>query len=136
MTKKITNDFNQELKNLLNQCYAPYSKIYVSAIVVMKNKQLYSGINIENSTFTPSICAERCAIFKAISEEKKPLEFKELHLMSSTKQPLYPCGVCLQVMSEFFQPETPIFIYSYDKKIVNKKLLKELLPFAVTKEYF
>lgn len=128
---KIVDD----LQNLLKKAYAPYSNVFVSAIVITNDNKKYSGVNIENASFSPSICAERCAIFKAIFEGQKNA-ISELHLMSSTIKPLYPCGVCLQVMSEFFNPKTEIFIYDFKGKLFDVKSLESLLPFRITKASF
>ncbi len=134
------NKHNQQivenLQHLLTKSYAPYSKVNVSAIVVMTNNVEYFGINIENAAFSTTICAERCAIFKAISEDQGVNQFRALHLMSSPTKPLYPCGVCLQVMSEFFDSQTPIFIYDKDGKLINEQKLSELLPHRVTRGSF
>lgn len=132
VSKQNVTEISKILKDLLSKAYAPYSNVYVSAIAIMQDNQYYTGINIENMSFTPSICAERCAIFKAISENR--YRFKELHLMSSTKKALYPCGVCLQVMSEFFKKSTPIVIYDYSGKEVTRKMFKELFPSPMSKD--
>lgn len=124
----------QILKDLLSKTYAPYSNINVSALAITTENNYYTGVNIENMSFTPSICAERCAIFKAVSENH--YHFKELHLMSSTKKALYPCGVCLQVMSEFFKNSTPIIIYDYNGKEIARKMFKELFPAPMSKDNF
>ena len=126
------NQIVEKLNKLLEISYAPYSAVKVSALIITKNNQLYSGINIENMSFTPSICAERCAIFKAISENEKPQNFLALHLKSTTKKPLYPCGVCLQVMNEFFNKDTTIFIYDKNNQLFDSKKVYELLPKPTT----
>lgn len=79
--------------------YAPYSKFKVGAALETKTGKIYTGANVENSSFGLSMCAERIAIFKAVSEGEK--EFKRLAIVADTKDVVSPCGACRQVMSEF-----------------------------------
>lgn len=122
----------KKLDLLLKKAYAPYSKVKVSAIVETNDGQEYHGINIENATFTPTICAERNAIFQAIIAGSKKGDFKALHLTASTTNVLNPCGVCQQVMAEFFKPETKIYLWKNNKSKVLT--FKELMPFQVQKK--
>lgn len=104
----------KELKKLLNNAYAPYSHFHVGAIVVTDKGQ-FSGVNVENASYGLTVCAERNAIFNAVSHGAK--KFYELHLFANTKKPCFPCGACLQVMSEFFDPKrTKIITYTSDGK--------------------
>ena len=70
--------------------------------------RVFTGCNIENSSFGATNCAERTAIFKAVSEGVK--DFKAIAIVCSGDQPAYPCGICRQVMSEFFNPDTRIIV--------------------------
>ena len=99
-----------KLKDNLNNSYSPYSNFKVSAIVVTKDNKYFAGVNIENKSFGGTICAERVAILKAISEGHK--EFKEIHILGSEKA--YPCFICRQTFTEFFDKDTKIFIYDID----------------------
>lgn len=113
-----------KLRFLLNNAYAPYSKFKVSAIVVADNKEFY-GVNIENASYGATICAERVAINNAIASGTRA--FKELHILSSANDFCYPCALCLQVMSEFFDSKTKIIVYN--KKGEHKTILfNKLLP--------
>lgn len=121
----------KQLKELLNNSYAPYSK-FKTAVIVSTDKGEFAGVNVENARFSSTICAERNAIFSAIARGAK--KFKTIDIISSsTKQDIVPCGVCLQVMSEFFAPNTKINFYNINGK---KKvyLLKDLLPFMFNKK--
>ncbi|MDR0545593.1 MAG: cytidine deaminase [Mycoplasmataceae bacterium] len=104
----------KELKKILNNAYAPYSHFHVGAIVVT-DKGKFSGVNVENASYGLTVCAERNAIFSAVSHGAK--KFHELHLFANTKTPCFPCGACLQVMSEFFDPKhTKIITYTSNGK--------------------
>lgn len=86
--------------------YAPYSGKFIGAAVLMDNGKIYGGCNVENASYGGTVCAERTAIFKGISEGAKKI--KEVLVVSSEKNPWSPCGFCRQVIAEFASPETPI----------------------------
>lgn len=123
----------EKLKKLLDNAYSPYSKIKVAALLET-SKGIAQGVNIENAAFPSGICAERAAIFSAISQWGSDVDFLRLHLISSLDKPLYPCGACLQVMCEFFK-STEIFIYGQNGE-VKKHNLSDLIPFGVQKGDF
>ena len=79
--------------------YSPYSKFKVGAAVLTKQGHVYGGCNIENSSYPVTNCAERTAIFKAVSEGEK--EFAALAVIADTEGPCSPCGACRQVMGLF-----------------------------------
>ena len=78
--------------------YAPYSGFFVGAALLCEDGTVYTGCNIENASYTPTCCAERVALFKAVSEGKR--RFCAIAVTGS-KNPCYPCGVCRQVLAEF-----------------------------------
>ena len=104
-----------KLNKLLNNSYSPYSNYKVCAIVVTNDNKEFFGVNIENASYGATICAERVAIFNAISSGYRKNDFKELHIASSGKPPL-PCMLCRQVFTEFFTKDTKIFIYTDEVK--------------------
>ena len=103
--------------------YSPYSKFQVGAAILTEDGQIFTGCNIENISYGATNCAERTAIFKAISDGHK--SFKAIAISSSMapKKPIYPCGICRQVLSEFC-PEMIVYIDGDDKEY----LLSNLLP--------
>lgn len=111
------------------KAYAPYSGFFVGAALECENGRIYTGCNIENSTFTPTNCAERTAFFKAISEGER--KFKKIAIVGGMKGVIdgiaSPCGVCRQVMREFCDPKT-FEIVLFDGKEIKSYLLRELLP--------
>jgi len=107
------------------KAYTPYSDFKVGAALLTKSGKLYTGCNIENSSFTPTCCAERVAFFKAISEGEK--KFEAIAIVGNNN-PCYPCGVCRQVMSEFCDQNFKVYLEE-NKKIKEYKL-SDLLPYS------
>ena len=112
--------------------YAPYSHFMVGAAILTKDGKVYQGCNIENASFTPTICAERTAIFKAVSEGQR--EFVKMAVVGSPEGEVgsyaSPCGVCRQVMMEFCNPETFEVIFGVSPEKYEVHLLKEILPYG------
>ena len=109
--------------------YVPYSHFPVSAILVTKSGELYSGVNIENASVGLTNCAERTAIFKAISEGVR--DFSEIIIYGETEKPISPCGACRQVMAEFFDKDLKVTLVAKDKSTVVMTV-GELLPYSFT----
>lgn len=114
-------------KKYRENAYAPYSKFKVGAAVLTKKGNVYGGCNIENSSFPVTNCAERTAIFKAVSEGEQ--EFAAIALIADTPGPCSPCGACRQVMVEFKIPRIIMANMQGDVKVVT---LEELMPYAFT----
>ncbi len=116
--------------SMTERSYAPYSRFCVGAALLAKDGTIFTGCNIENAAYTPTNCAERTAFFKAVSEGAK--EFLAMAVAGGYNgiitQPTAPCGVCLQVMREFCDPETFWLFLADGKGGYQKRLLKELLP--------
>lgn len=130
------SEFNQ-LKKLAfevkKRAYAPYSGFQVGAALLMADGQMASGCNVENASFGGTICAERGAVMKAISQgAKTPIE--AVFVASSSPQAWPPCGLCLQVLSEFCRPTTLVATFNKDKK---EKLFQfsDLLPESFDPSY-
>lgn len=109
--------------------YVPYSHFPVSAVLVAKDGQLFTGVNIENASFGLTNCAERTAIFKAVSEGV--LDFSEIVIYGQTEKPISPCGACRQVMAEFFEQDLKVTLVAKDKSTVEMTV-GELLPYSFT----
>ncbi len=107
------------------QAYAPYSNFLVGAAILTADNKIFSGANIENSSYGLTICAERVAIFEMI--KNGCFQAKKIAIIGSSPEPLAPCGACRQVMAEFFTPETEIIMAGLNKTFI-KKTLAELLP--------
>ena len=111
------------------QAYVPYSHFPIGAVLLTKDGEIYTGVNIENASFGLTNCAERTAIFKAVSEGF--LDFEELIVYGETEKPISPCGACRQVMAEFFNQDLPVTLVAKDKSTVVMTV-KELLPYSFT----
>ena len=111
--------------------YAPYSKYTVGAALLCDDGTVFCGCNMENAAFGPGICAERCAIYKAVSEGYRA--FKAIAVAGSPagepiSQYASPCGVCRQVMREFVDPAHFDVIVAGPDRAYKIKTLEELLP--------
>nr|WP_312563581.1 cytidine deaminase [Anaerospora sp.] len=111
--------------NARKEAYAPYSRFAVGAAVLTSNGKIYTGCNIENSSYGLTNCAERTAIFKAVSEGD--LSLGTMAVVADTPGPTAPCGACRQVMAEFGIKTVIMCNTRGDKKVIT---LAELLPFA------
>lgn len=115
--------------DMLNFSYVPYSHFHVGAALLTTDDELYTGCNIENASYGATNCAERTAIFKAVSEGKK--HFKALAIVGGADGKVTdycpPCGICRQVIREFCSGDFPIILAkSADEYRVFT--LEELLP--------
>ena len=112
--------------------YAPYSDHRVGAALVGKSGKIYLGCNVENASYGACNCAERTAVFKAVSEGK--LKYKGIAVVGgnggSVRSFCTPCGICRQVMAEF--AEEDFFVLLYDGEKMQKLTLTELLPHSFT----
>lgn len=117
------------IKNKDNS-YSPYSNFRVSAVLMTKSGKIYKGVNIENASFSPTICAERSAIAAAVSDGEKSIKYI---VITGDSPYTYPCGLCRQVIREFADEKTQIIIAKSadDYKIHT---IEELLPFSFSKE--
>ena len=110
--------------------YAPYSNHKVGAALVGKSGKIYLGCNVENAAYSPTNCAERTAIFKAVSEGER--EFTAIAIVGGIGDKLSevcaPCGVCRQVMAEFCDGDMRIVMGTPERIVVST--LSELLPYS------
>jgi cytidine deaminase len=110
--------------------YVPYSHFRVGAALMTESGEVYTGCNIENASYGGTNCAERTALFKAISEGRK--NFKCIAITSDSPDLTYPCGICRQALSEFNIDMDVIVSNSSGEYIIHK--LSELIPYAFTNE--
>ncbi|PEL91744.1 cytidine deaminase [Bacillus wiedmannii] len=121
----------EEANKMLAKAYIPYSKFPVGAALVTKEGKIYTGCNIENASYGLCNCAERTAIFKAVSEGER--DFRYLVITGETDGPISPCGACRQVIAEFCEPKMPVLLTNVkgDEKEVT---VEQLLPGAFSIE--
>jgi cytidine deaminase len=108
------------------RAYAPYSKFKVGAALLGESGRIYSGCNVENAAYGPSMCAERTAVFKAVSEGER--DFEAIAVV--TENGVSPCGTCRQVMIEF-APEMTVIIADTQGN-AHRTTVRDLLPDAFT----
>lgn len=111
------------------KAYCPYSKFQVgAALKIVGNPNIIAGSNIENVSFSATICAERTAFCSAFSQiNKDKLKFEFMIVLSNEEVPVTPCGVCRQFMVELCKPDFPLYLANL-KGIQTKVLLSELFP--------
>ena len=114
-------------KTARSKAYVPYSKFQVGAVLITEDDEVILGCNIENASYGLANCAERTAIFKAVSEGKT--KFKKLVVIGDTEGPISPCGACRQVISEFCAKDMPVILTNMHGKI-QETTVGELLPFS------
>lgn len=118
----------EELIELLDKAYAPYSKFHVAAVIEMKDGNLIKGVNVENASYGASICAERNAITTAITMGYKKGDFKNIYIMVSGTKLSMPCFICRQVITEFFDKDSLIILM--DKEGNEKRMkVSEACPY-------
>jgi cytidine deaminase len=118
--------------------YSPYSHFQVGAALLTKDGKIFTGCNIESASFSPTNCAERTAVFKAVSEGIR--EFAAIAIVGAFEnQPLTfvaPCGVCRQVLREFCDPDTFQILLAQEDYLTRSYSLEELLPEGFGPENF
>ena len=132
MIEKETDMTEQEIQKLIDRAivarektYSPYSHFGVGAALLCEDGAIYEGCNIENASYGLTNCAERTAIFKAVSEGRT--KFKARAVVADTEGPCAPCGACRQVMGEF---NIPIIIMGNLKGDIEVVSTEALLPFS------
>ena len=114
----------------MEYAYTPYSDFQVGAALLTEDGKIYQGCNIENAAYTPTVCAERTAFFKAVSQGER--HFSAICIVGGKHGILRgytaPCGVCRQVMREFCQPDVFRIILARDEEHWKEYVLSELLP--------
>ena len=137
----MEREFGFDVKGLVDEAreammaaYAPYSGYFVGAALLTDEGKIYRGCNIENSSYSPTNCAERTAFFKAVSEGER--NFRAIAVVGGNHGDIKgfaaPCGVCRQVMSEFCDVKS-FLIVLFDGKETSVFTLEELLPLSFGK---
>ena len=117
-------------KEAMKNAYAPYSKFQVGAALLAKDGRVFTGCNVENASYGATNCAERTAIFKAVSEGYR--EFDAIAIVASSGDFASPCGICRQVLAEFM-PDGKVILDSKEKGMVTYSV-RELLPSGFSAE--
>ncbi len=116
----------------MKKSYSPYSNFTVGAALLTKDGKVYTGANIENASYTPTVCAERNAIFTAVHNGER--EFEAIAIVGGHRGEITgvtaPCGVCRQVMSEFCSPDFKVILVTSHEGDYVEETLGNLLPYT------
>lgn len=123
--KEITKLIEKAIK-IRENSYSPYSKFKVGALVIDEGDNVYTGVNVENGSFGLTNCAERTAIFSAVTGGMKNI--KAIVVVADTTDPVSPCGACRQVISEFSNEDTLIILSNLNQDYIIMDL-EGLLPY-------
>ncbi|MDM5190012.1 cytidine deaminase [Bacillus sp. DX4.1] len=121
----------QEAIEARKQAYVPYSKFQVGAALLTEEGKVYRGCNVENASYGLCNCAERTALFKAVSEGDTA--FAAIAVVADTKRPVPPCGACRQVMVELCKQDTKVYLSNLNGDM-EETTVGELLPGAFKAE--
>ncbi|HWT76690.1 MAG TPA: cytidine deaminase [Mobilitalea sp.] len=132
VTRSVVKNLIREAIEGMDYAYAPYSNVHVGAALLSTKKKIYQGCNIENAAFGSTNCAERTALFKAVSEGEK--EFAAIAIVGG-KQGIItdffpPCGVCRQVLREFVDPKNFLVVLARSEEDYAIYSLESLLPLS------
>ncbi len=123
----------EELIQLLEHSYSPYSHFRVAAVAVMKDGTHFHGVNVENASYGATICAERSAILGAISAGYRRYDFQSLYVMCDSEKIGMPCFVCRMVISELFEKDCPIICMN-PKGEEEIHTVEELCPYPFSSD--
>ncbi len=117
----------------IKNAYVPYSKFRVSAVLELKNGEIYKGVNVENAAYGLANCAERSALFAAYSNGVRKEDIKRIMVYTDKDYFVSPCGACRQVMRELMEEEADV-IFANSKGEFKEVKNKDLLPFGFTEK--
>jgi len=125
------NELIELAKEAMERAYVPYSQFKVGSALLDGEGRVHMGCNVENAAYSPTNCAERTALHRAIADGVAPKSFKAIAVIGDTSQPITPCGVCRQVLVELCEPEMPVYLSNL-KGDVTETTVAALLPGAFT----
>lgn len=123
----VTNELLNLAKNNLKNAYVPYSNFPVSAALKTQSGKIFAGVNVENSSYGLTNCAERSCLFNYVTGTGGSDPIVEMVVMGKTPGPISPCGACRQVMSEFLLPDTPVVLSNNEFK-THETNVSKMLP--------
>ncbi len=127
LTEALRGELLAAAREAQASAYAPYSNFAVGAAVLLCDGAIYRGCNVENASFGLTICAERVAVFNAISDGR--IDIAAIAVMTSAPKLCKPCGACRQVIAEFSQADNPIIVLSASQSGKTAlETITELLP--------
>ncbi|MCE4618754.1 MAG: cytidine deaminase [Desulfurococcales archaeon] len=124
---RVPRDLFNAALSVSGNSYAPYSNFHVAAAVRDERGRVFAGVNVENSSYGLTMCAERVAVFNAVTQGARGIR-EVLVLALDSDEPVPPCGACLQVLSEFGDDDTVVYMVSWKSGRIDVRRLGELLP--------
>jgi cytidine deaminase len=118
-------------RKVMERAYVPYSRFKVGAALLDAEGNVHLGCNVENAAYSPTNCAERTALHRAIADGVKAGAFRAIAVIGDTEGPISPCGVCRQVLVELCPPDMPVYMSNL-RGDVKEMTVSELLPGAFT----
>ncbi len=130
MRSALRDDLVARARAARQNAYAPYSEYFVGAALLAADGRVFLGCNVENASYGATVCAERVAVFRAVADGCR--EFQAIAVATSSRDPAPPCGMCLQVLSEFAR-KLPVLLAGPSGPYRRTDLAR-LLPTAFRKE--
>lgn len=127
MDKKTLQQAIDLAVKIRDNAHAPFSKFKVGAVVVTKNGEIFQGVNVENSSFGATVCAERTALFNAVTNGRKDIEAVVIVSVLNGKA-VFPCGMCRQVLADFNPEMRVILVNAETLKIERDVPLSQIFP--------
>jgi cytidine deaminase len=127
MDNSILQSAIKQAAEIRNNAHAPFSKFKVGAVVIAENGEIFQGVNVENSSFGATVCAERIALFNAVTHGRKDIEAVVIVSVLNGKA-VFPCGMCRQVLADFNPEMRVILVNAETLKIERDVLLSEIFP--------
>jgi cytidine deaminase len=125
---KVPPELKTQAIAAMDHSYSPYSVRQVGSVIKLTNGKVYAGCNIENSSFGATVCAERVAVWKAVSENGGDIRIAQIVVATDASPPWAPCGLCRQVVNEFAAPDCEYFLVNKageEKHFLHRELLPE-----------
>lgn len=132
MEQAMINQLMEQAREIKKRSYSPYSKFPVGAAMLMKDGNVITGVNVENVSFGATNCAERTAIYTAVTKGYGPKSIQAIAVSGDTEAFLPPCSICRQVLVEFCEPDVPVYLTRRDGAIYETTVA-ELVPLAFEK---
>ena len=127
MTNDLLNKAVELSLQIRKNAHAVYSNFMVGAVVITKSGKIYPGVNVENSSYGATVCAERIALFSAITDGHKDIEAVVISSSLNGKA-AFPCGMCRQVLADF-NPDMDIYLVNSETGLIESKVtLSEIFP--------
>jgi homotetrameric cytidine deaminase len=129
------NQLIAKAKEVRLKAYAPYSKFFVGCALQLSDGRIVEGCNVENCSYGLCICAERNAVVTAVALGAKPGDITAVAVVAESPEPIAPCGACRQVLIEFANAQTPVFLHNTNGNRTVSTTVGQLLPMAFTSEH-